>query len=226
MKNLSLIEFRSEDKQTPFAPTWDYKLAEGEIDDVDFDYIAKYLTEKKEEILKIKPSKGDGYTGLGKNSTTARHSDFNIFNFGDEEINKLKSNILFLHRELIQVIGPDEFNKYPFDGLYIQCWYNIMENGQKILPHLHDVESVCYLGGHITVQCDDTYTGYINPINQINKPDVHKSKNKVGKITLFPNYLPHFTSKHKGDKERITIAFDLMTRKDHINDNYISLINN
>ena len=30
----------------------------------------------------------------------------------------------------------------------------------------------------------------------------------------------------KGDKERITIAFDLMTRKDHINDNYISLINN
>ena len=35
MKNLSLIEFRSEDKQTPFAPTWDYKLAEVDIDDVE-----------------------------------------------------------------------------------------------------------------------------------------------------------------------------------------------
>ena len=85
MKNLSLIEFRSEDKQTPFAPTWDYKIAEGEIDDVDFDYIAKYLTEKKEEILKIKPSKGDGYTGLGGDSVTARHADFNIFNFGNSK---------------------------------------------------------------------------------------------------------------------------------------------
>ena len=81
MKNLSLIEFRSEDKQTPFAPTWDYKLAEGEIDDVDFDYIAKYLTEKKEEILKIKPSKGDGYTGLGPKAF-----DFNIFNFATKKL--------------------------------------------------------------------------------------------------------------------------------------------
>ena len=45
--------------------------------------------------------------------------------------------------------------------------------------HLHEVDSVCYLGGHITVQCDDTYTGYINPINQINKPDVHKSKTRL-----------------------------------------------
>ena len=156
MKNLSLIEFRSEDKQTPFAPTWDYKLAEGEIDDVDFDYIAKYLTEKKEEILKIKPSKGDGYTGLGGGSVTARHADFNIFNFEDEEINKLKSNILFLHSQLIQVVGADEFNKYKFDGLYIQCWYNVMKKGERILPHIHDIAPVCYLGGHITVQCHNT----------------------------------------------------------------------
>tara|TARA_B100000427_G_C15368447_1_gene533221 strand:+ start:139 stop:819 length:681 start_codon:yes stop_codon:yes gene_type:complete len=226
MKDLSLIRFKSEEKETPFAPTWDYTLVEGQIEDVDFDYIAKYLIEKKEEILKIKPSKGDGYTGLGKNSTTARHADYNIFNFGDEEINKLKSNILFLHSKLIGTIGSDEFNKYRCDGLYIQCWYNVMKKGERILPHLHDTESVCYLGGHITVQCDDTYTGYINPVNQISKPDIHESKNKVGKLTLFPNYLPHFTNKHNGDKERITIAFDLMTRKDHINNNYVSLINN
>ena len=226
MKNLSLIRFKSEDRETPFAPNWDYSIIEGEIDDVDFNYIARYLLNKKNEILKIKPSKGDGFTGLGMNSTTARHSDYNIFNFGDDEINKLKSNILFLHSQLIQSIGAEEFNKYQFDGLYIQCWYNIMDKGQKILPHLHDVAPVCYLGGHITVQCDDTYTGYINPINQINKPDVHKSKNKVGKITLFPNYLPHFTNKHNADKERITIAFDLMTRKDYIDNNYVSLINN
>ena len=226
MKDLSLRRFKSEDKETPFAPTWDYTIVEGQIEDVDFDYVAKYLLEKKNDILKIKPSKGDGYTGLGGDSVTARHGDFNIFNFDDEEINKLKSNILFLHSQLIQNIGADEFNKHRFDGLYIQCWYNVMKKGERILPHIHDIASVCYLGGHITVQCDNTYTGYINPVNQISKPDSYKSKNKVGKLTLFPNYIPHYTNKHHGNKERITIAFDLMTRKDHINDNYVSLINN
>ena len=67
MKNLSLIRFKSEDRETPFAPNWDYRLIEGEIDDVDFNYIARYLLNKKNEILKIKPSKGDGFTGLGMN---------------------------------------------------------------------------------------------------------------------------------------------------------------
>ena len=81
------------------------------------------------------------------------------------EINKLKLNILFLHSQLTgQSIGSEEFNKYQFDG---SCIYRClvlmyMNKGQKILPHLHDVAPVCYLGGHITVQCDDTYTGYIN----------------------------------------------------------------
>ena len=109
MKGLSLRRFKSEEKETPFAPTWDYTIVEGEIEDVDFDYVAKYLLEKRNDILKIKPSKGDGYTGLGGDSVTARHADFNIFNFEDEEINKLKSNILFLHSQLIQVVGADEF---------------------------------------------------------------------------------------------------------------------
>ena len=220
MKNLSLVRFKSEDRETPFAPNWDYRLIEGEIDDVDFNYIARYLLNKKNEILKIKPSKGDGFTGLGMNSTTARHSDYNIFNFGDNEINKLKSNILFLHSQLIQSIGAEEFNKYQFDGLYIQCWYNVMNKGQKIYTHLHDITPTCYLGGHITVQCDDTYTGYTHPAlvpllddDSENEAFVHRSHNVVGKITLFPNYIPHFTSVHNGDKERVTIAFDLMTRQ-------------
>ena len=54
MKNLSLVRFKSEDRETPFAPNWDYRLIEGEIDDVDFNYIARYLLNKKNEILKAK----------------------------------------------------------------------------------------------------------------------------------------------------------------------------
>ena len=112
----------------------------------------------------------------------------------------------------------------PYMELHTQCWYNVMKKGQKILPHLHDLGPYCYLGGHITVQCDDTYTGYMHPANQLNHPFVHKSKNEVGKITLFPNHIPHFTSVHNGDDERVTIAFDLTTQNIAKNDNYVRIL--
>ena len=31
----------------------------------------------------------------------------------------------------------------------------------------------------------------------------------MGQITLFSNCIPHYTSKHEGNSERITMAFDL-----------------
>jgi ATP-dependent phosphoenolpyruvate carboxykinase len=97
-----------------------------------------------------------------------------------------------------------------------------MEKGKKINPHLHSVNSDCYLGGHVCVQVNNTSTYYINPINQINDPEIYQSKNQVGKITLFQNNIPHFTDEHKNDKERITIAFDLSLVKH--SENYIKII--
>ena len=229
MINVKDIRIRSEVKQTPFAPEWDYRIIEGEIDDVDFDYIADYLLKKQDEILKIKPTH-DGLTGLGLDSTTARHASYNIFKFGDSEINKLKENIIILHNELLKQMGMVDV--IPYVNLYIQSWYNVMNKGQNISIHLHDITSTCYLGGHITVQCDDTYTGYTHPAlipildeGSDNKSFVHQSKNKVGKITLFPNHIPHFTNTHDGDKERITIAFDLVTQNNTAiaNDNYVRI---
>ena len=218
MKNVKEVRWKSQDKQTPFAPEWDYRIIEGEIEDVNFDSISNYLLEKKDEILKIKPSRGDGLTGLGINSTTARHADFNVFKFGNNEIDKLKESIIFLHNELLKLIDMEQV--IPYMELHTQCWYNVMNKGQQISTHLHDITPTCYLGGHITVQCDDTYTGYTHPAlvpllddDSDNEAFVHRSHNSVGKITLFPNYIPHFTSVHNGDKERITIAFDLMTRQ-------------
>tara|TARA_S200000501_G_C20616222_1_gene652505 strand:+ start:81 stop:773 length:693 start_codon:yes stop_codon:yes gene_type:complete len=225
MKNISDIIFKSEPKTTPFAPEWDYRIIEGEIDDVDFDYISNYLLKKKDDILKIKPTH-DGSTGLGMKSITARHSDFNIFNFKDNEIDKLKLSIIFLHNELLKIIGME--HTIPHE-LYIQCWYNVMNKGQKILPHLHDIGPNCYLGGHITIQCNDTYTGYIFPLHMnLKKPYAYESKNEVGKITLFPNYIPHFTNSHNGDKERVTIAFDIITKEqyNHVKFNNSNNINN
>ena len=229
MINVKVIRMRSDIKQTPFAPEWDYRIIEGEIDDVDFDYISDYLLKKQDEILKIKPT-NDGLTGLGMDSTTARHPNYNIFKFGDSEINKLKKNIVTLHNELLKQMSM--IDVIPYVNLYIKSWYNVMNKGQNISLHLHDVTSTCYLGGHITVQCDDTYTGYAPPAlipildeDSDNESFVHQSKNKVGKITLFPNHIPHFTNTHDGDNERITIAFDLVTQNNTeiANDNYVRI---
>ena len=225
MKDIKLHRFRSDRRLTPFAPEWDYKIIEGIIDDVDFDYVAKYLLEKQDEILKLDATH-DGCTGLGTDSTTARHTNFNIFNFEDEEINKLKVNIKILHHTLLEQMGMADV--IPKLELYTQCWYNVMNKGQQILTHLHDITPTCYLGGHISVQCEDTYTGYTHPAlvplldeGSDNEAFVHKSDNTIGKLTLFPNYIPHFTSVHQGDQERITIAFDLLTNQP--TPNYIKL---
>ena len=34
-------------------------------------------------------------------------------------------------------------------------------------------------------------------------------KNESGHMHLFPSWLPHDTSKHEGDSERVIIAFDI-----------------
>ena len=65
-------------------------------------------------------------------------------------------------------------------------------------------------------------TYYINPINQINEPEIYKSENKIGKITLFQNNIPHYSDEHKFNEKRITIAFDLSLKKN--NDNFLKII--
>ena len=63
MKNVKDIRWKSEVKQTPFAPEWDYTFIEGEIDDVDFDYISNYLLENK--YIATVPGSSFGDNGEG-----------------------------------------------------------------------------------------------------------------------------------------------------------------
>ena len=92
---------------------------------------------------------------------------------------------------------------------YSQCWYNILRTGQKINPLLHSTNESSYLSAHFTVQCNDTSTVYINPVNQLNAPQIIEEKNKPGNLTIFPMYVPHYTTEHLSDTPRITIAMDV-----------------
>ena len=84
-----------------------------------------------------------------------------------------------------------------------------MDKNEAIKAHAHAWDPDTYLGGHFCVQCNNTSTYYINIINQLCDPNAYQSKNEGGKLTLFQNFIPHYTDKHKGDIKRITIAFDL-----------------
>ena len=216
-----IINIKSSKKNNFFAPEWNYYIVEDIIKNIKFDLLSKFLLKKEKEILKIKNNSNkiikDGYTGLGENSVTSRHLLFNIFNFNNTEINKIKKHIIEIHNKFLNYLKI-EIPK----NLWIQCWFNVMRKGESIKAHIHGTSPDTYLGGHICVQVEKTSTNYINPVNQINDPEIYYSKNEIGKITLFQNCIPHFTDMHNSNKERITIAFDLSVINK--NNNFIKLI--
>ena len=219
---MKIINFKSPPKNNWFAPEWNYYVFESKLEKINFKKLSTYLLKKEKDLLKlpntIKQNKySDGYTGLGKNSTTSRYDKYNVLKWDNKEINLIKKQIISFHNSILK-----KFNFQPVEALYAQCWVNIMRKGQSIKPHLHSVSPNCYFGGHICVQSEDTSTYYINPINQISDPETFKSKNEIGKITIFQNNMPHYTDTHVGNKERITIAFDLSLIKQ--SDNEIKLI--
>lgn len=216
-----IILFQSEPKQTAFAPSYEYIISEGTINGINFDKIKRIILKKEKEIIKnYEPSSRaseDGYTGLGKDSLTARYEHFNILSWKDAEIQKLKKSILL---QYIDFLNKLQINREPTK---IQCWANVMRKGQSIKPHLHSFNGWSYLSGHVVVACDETSTIYIDPINQINSPREYSSDNKVGNITFFQQNIPHYTTKHKSDNERITIAFDIfLSRTPSLSSNFIS----
>ena len=93
-------------------------------------------------------------------------------------------------------------------NVYGQCWANVMRKDEQIKKHSHYNDTLTYLGGHICVETNNTSTHYINPFTK----KIYSSKNEIGKITLFPNWIEHYTDISKSSL-RITIAFDLFTEK-------------
>jgi hypothetical protein len=214
---IKVVIFRSAPRNNVFAPAWEFPIAEDKITNVNFKKIAKLILAKEKLMLKSSKKKQafigpfvemDGYTGLGKQSLTSRYASYNLLDFKHPEIKKLKRAILVSHERFLEAL------KVPlYPDLYIQCWANVLRKGEQIKAHLHGVLPDAYLGGQINVQVQDTSTWYINPVNQLNDPELYESKNEVGKITLFQTCLPHYTDKQVSNTPRITIAFDLVVNK-------------
>lgn len=205
MNEWKSILFKSEPPQTPFAPSWDFSIAE-KIIKIDLESLADIILEKEKEIKDEFPASSDGNTGLGPNSLTSRYKHFNVLSWGYPVTDQLHKEIKKFHKQYYtQLFG--KFEKVP--NLRIRCWANVMRRGEQIKKHWHAAHPYTYLGGHFTVTAGDTCTVYVNPMDDIG--GVYRAENIPGKLTFFPNYIPHYTSIHREDFPRITIAFDLST---------------
>lgn len=216
MLNTQFISFKSEKANNPFAPEWEYVITEQTIEKINYKNLSKFLLKIEKEIIKKFKSSHDGYTGLGNKSVTSRYKYYNLFNYKNEEIIKLKKYIIEAHNNLLinyKLLLPN--------NLWAQCWFNVLRKGEQIKPHIHGTDPNCYLSGHFMVKCQETNTIFINPQNQINEPSIYKSNNKEGKMTLFQSCIPHYTDKQIDKEERISIAFDLSLKE--INSNYIKI---
>jgi len=213
-KKLNFFILSSNDPQTPFAPKYKYVMSESFLDNIDTLKLSKFILNLENKILNNTSVSDksvktvDGYTGLGSDSLTSRYQSFNIFNYVNEEfeILKFKKEIRKIYNSFLEYNDLSELITKP---TVIQCWANVMRKGQKIKTHIHDTGPQSYLSGHFCVQTNKTSTFYLNPINQINDPEIFESENEPGKLTIFQNSVPHYTSIYEGETERISIAFDI-----------------
>ena len=218
MDEINYVHFVNEKLISPFAPSWDYFIAEKLLPNIQCDRLKDYLLSKRQEILSIKDDLDDCGTGLGNESTTSRSGSYNIFSWDQSDINTLKQEIISMCKNYHKKVSGKELSQIGLAG-----WMNIMKRGDRIKNHNHSFKNDSYLSGNFTVSCDNTKTVYNNPFSQyikenqllkmvedgIDDPTYYPSKNIASQLTLFPSYVPHFTTEHKSYSYRITLAFDL-----------------
>ena len=218
MNEINYVHFANQKLLSPFAPTWDYFIAEKLISNIQYTRLKNYLLSKQQEIFSIKDNLDDGGTGLGNKTTTARFGSYNIFKWDQPDINTLKKEIASMCNNYHMRVSGKKISKFGLAG-----WMNIMKKGDRIEMHNHSFQNDSYLSGNFTVSSNGTKTIYNNPFSQyikenvlvkmvedgVDDPSYYASKNIDGKLTLFPSYIPHFTTEHKSDNYRITLAFDL-----------------
>jgi len=197
---MNILNFVNDLPKTIFAPQWNYSIFEADISSmVDLDELKDVILTREKDIISRYNYTSDWGTGLGSTSITSRSDSYNLLFWSEAQ--QLKNAIRYMHDQFVEGLG------FTTDGnIYAQCWANVMRKGEQIKLHQHWKSPYTYLGGHVCVQQSNTHTNYVNPYT--NEP--YASENIPGKLTLFPNWIEHYTDVHQGNNERITIAFDII----------------
>lgn len=223
---ITYVPFINTELISPFAPEWRFFIAEKILSRIDCNRLKNYLLSKQPEILAIKDKLTDAGTGLGNDSTTARFRSYNVMTWDQPDINILKEEISIMHDNYYRDIVDRPTPEVALGG-----WMNIMKKGERIKRHNHGFLDNTYISGHFTVCCESTRTVYTNPYEHWDEFELLKrveeyglefnhslyaSKNTAGQLTLFPGYIPHFTTEHRSNSDRITLAFEIIPRYETI----------
>lgn len=209
---MKIYRFTNSPSENPFIPKWDYRLLEHKIEDAELiESLRNIILQKEPEILGSTPvPAGDaGNTGLGQQSLTSRFPYFNLFNWADEykEISELKDIIYDCYKEMMKAF------KIKRPKTSIQCWANVMREGESIGMHRHNVSEFAFLSGNICISADGntgTYYYVIENMPMNEQPQAQYAiKNEPGYLNIFDSKMLHETDTHTGKSERITIAFDI-----------------
>lgn len=210
---MQLFRFANAPAISPFAPAWSGVLAETEVVDVDWHALSQWILSQEREIhsasLVSDPAELPAYDGNGPNSLSSNYSKFNLLAKDHPQAQALRRQVLTKYCEFMTLTGVRRRR------CWLHSWVNIHHSGQSIAAHAHNAGPYCYLSGHVSVQCAGTSTIYLHPLNTLNQVIIHDSPNVVGKLSLFQQSIPHYTTPHEAKDPRITIAFDLLVDEDY-----------
>ncbi len=204
----SIYGWKSEPPLTPVAPSYAYYLSEKKIfSEAECREWNDYLLKQEPLLLdRFRTSRGDGETGLGSTSITSRFPDFNLLEFDFHSVSKLKKALYDGIQTLLRVFEPT-IELWQDKELYANSWFNVLRQGESMNIHTHGYDKNTFYGFHVTINATETFTSYYHPIKS--QPEAFHAPNKIGYLTLFPNFIPHDVSPNKYATPRITIAGDI-----------------
>ena len=121
MNEINYVHFLNEKLRSPFAPTWDYFIAEKLLSNIQCTRLKNYLLSKQQEVFAIKNNLDDCGTGLGNETTTARSGSYNIFTWDQPDINILKKEIASMCNNYHERVTGKKISKFGLAG-----WMNII----------------------------------------------------------------------------------------------------
>lgn len=206
----TLYEYISPAPNNFFAPAWKFYFYETQLKDTKvLKELKNIILLKEKEIIKNFPEiLNDAGTGLGPNSLTSKFLKFNIFNWKEEPCIIFQNFVRDEYKKFMNILAERDSEFIYENNTYIAGWANVLRKNQNIKPHWHSCHANTYLGAHFCVSCDNTSTIYVNPFN---RNDLMEFSNEPGKLLFFQNYMVHYTTEHKIEDERITLAMDIFT---------------
>lgn len=169
--------------------------------DKDLKEVAEFLLSKEKYILDNCPIVSD-FGSLLPSFVTTRAGSYNVFQFIDEcpQLGDIKRYIIDQYWKYVEDVGFKEYAVKPG----INCWFNVVRNGEKIIFHKHSENERSFVSATMCIQVEDTQSIY-----KKNGEVVKTVENKEGQFTIFKCDLEHGTTTHISDVPRVTLGIDI-----------------